>query len=104
VNHFEFHRELTTKSGLLRNLREFCEESNKNYQDYTPLTFTLNLKEKGWESDLYNFLEFFLKYQPAKFFTGKKHIEIKKKYKRVEFDKKGGGAGVNNNASIPLGI
>jgi len=25
VNHFEFHHEITTKSGLLRNLSEYCD-------------------------------------------------------------------------------
>ena len=27
LNHFEYHRELTTKSGMLKNLTEICEEN-----------------------------------------------------------------------------
>ncbi len=31
VNHFEFHREISTKSGLIKNLRQYCEVNKKIY-------------------------------------------------------------------------
>ena len=30
VNHFEFHREISTKSGLVKNLRQYCEVYDLN--------------------------------------------------------------------------
>ena len=68
-------------------MKEFCEENGKDYQDYTPLTFNLNLKDKNWEQDLQCFMDFFLKYQPVKLNTGKRFIEIRKKYKKVDYDR-----------------
>ena len=49
LNHFEFHREITTKSGIIKNLTSFCEYSRMNVFDITPLTFLLNLDDKNCE-------------------------------------------------------
>ena len=35
VNHFEFHREITSKSGLLKNLKEICTENGLNLPNVT---------------------------------------------------------------------
>ena len=47
VNHFEFHREITSKSGLLKNLKEICTENGLNLFDITPITFHINLIDKN---------------------------------------------------------
>ncbi len=39
LNHYEYHRELTTKSGMLKNLTEISEENGRNIFDFVPLTF-----------------------------------------------------------------
>lgn len=40
VNHFEFHREISTKSGLVKNISRFIS----NPFDITPLTYIINLE------------------------------------------------------------
>ncbi|KRX00256.1 hypothetical protein PPERSA_10755 [Pseudocohnilembus persalinus] len=86
-NHFEFNDELTTKSGLLRNLRQYMQKNKDNLKkdlfDVTPISFYLDLNDKNWEQDLQNFLNFYIKYLPRKLDTGKKNIEIKKKQKVI---------------------
>ena len=62
VNHFEFHREITSKSGLLKKLKEICTENGLNLFDITPITFHINLIDKNWEMELQQFLEFFIKF------------------------------------------
>ena len=55
VNHFEFHSELTTKNGLIKNLSRYCSERGLNVFDYTPCTFLLSLKAKYWDAELLRF-------------------------------------------------
>ena len=55
VNHFEGHKEITTKNGLLRNLIGYCELNKLNAFDYTPLTFALGLDSASFASDLEKF-------------------------------------------------
>ena len=52
VNHFEFHREITTKSHLLTNLTQFCDKNGLNVFNLTPPTFLINLNEKIYENTL----------------------------------------------------
>ena len=37
VNHFEFHREISTKIGLIRNLQHYCEVPNYLNIDYSKI-------------------------------------------------------------------
>ncbi len=83
VNHFEFHRELTNKSLLIKNLTTFCEEHKLNIFDITPLTFILDIEERSWEMDSRLFVEFFKRHMPIK------HLQIDKNYKnRIDIRKK----------------
>eukprot|EP00825_Cyclidium_porcatum_P044004 TRINITY_DN6355_c0_g2_i2.p1 TRINITY_DN6355_c0_g2~~TRINITY_DN6355_c0_g2_i2.p1 ORF type:complete len:1019 (+),score=216.06 TRINITY_DN6355_c0_g2_i2:1004-4060(+) len=87
VNHFEFHREITMKSGLIKNLSLIAEDQKKNLFEITPTTFLINFLDNNWEYELQTFLEFFLKYQPKKLQTNKTKIEIKKKFKVISADR-----------------
>ena len=76
VNHFEFHKEITTKNGLIKSLSSYCEvsleflnsllissQANKIYLfDVTPLTFAFDMDdEAGFDIDMQNFTKFFIK-------------------------------------------
>ena len=87
LNHYEYHRELTTKSGMLKNLTEICEDNGRNIFEFVPLTFIINLSDRNWEYDLYNFMEYFCKNNPKPMSNDKKKIEIKKKNKTIFLDK-----------------
>ena len=43
VNHFEFHSELTSKSGLFLNLQTYSEMNKENVFNYLPLTFLIKI-------------------------------------------------------------
>ena len=58
-----------------------------NIFDITPVSFQINLLDRFWDHDLQVFMEFFLKNQPEGLATGKKGIDIKRKYKRIMVDK-----------------
>lgn len=56
-NHFEFHKELTTKSGLLRSLRKHCAQNQLDPFQVTPTAFSLNLDDaKHYQQELATFL------------------------------------------------
>jgi len=42
-NHFEFHKELTTKTGLLKNLKKYSDLRIFNLYAFIPISFQLNL-------------------------------------------------------------
>lgn len=72
---------------MLNNLKSYCDEFFLNVFEITPITFFVSLADRNWESDLQSFLEYFLKYQPVKMYTGKKSIVIKKKFKTIISDR-----------------
>jgi hypothetical protein len=39
VNHFEFHKELTTKNRLLETMKSYFEGQKRNVFEYMPLSF-----------------------------------------------------------------
>lgn len=43
VNHFEFHREISTKSGLVKNISRYVS----NPFEITPLTFIINMENSN---------------------------------------------------------
>lgn len=47
VNHFEFHREITTKNGLIRNLSNYCELNKINLCELTPTTFIFDMDDEA---------------------------------------------------------
>ena len=49
VNFFEGHKEITTKSGLIKNLKTYCETHKINLFDITPVTFNLDLNDESCE-------------------------------------------------------
>ncbi|KRX02454.1 hypothetical protein PPERSA_10071 [Pseudocohnilembus persalinus] len=83
VNHFEGHREITTKSGLIKNFRFFCEANKINIFDITPVTFILDLQDQAAEFQLDKFCQFFLKYQPKKNQT---ESEQKENHKKIIYE------------------
>lgn len=87
VNHFEFHREITMKSGLLKNLQQFSAEIKMNIFEITPTTFLINLLDTNWDYEVQRFLEFFLKYQPKVLQNGKQKLDFKKKMKSIGLDR-----------------
>lgn len=46
-NHFEFHAEITTKDGLLKNMLEYTQRKKLCVFDYVPLTFAIDLDEEA---------------------------------------------------------
>jgi hypothetical protein len=58
-NHFEFHREISNKQFLVRNLVNFCEANKLNAFDITPTTFIIDLSDDLLELNLNAFVKFF---------------------------------------------
>ena len=59
VNHFEFHKEISTKIGLVKNLQLYCELNKISLFDLTPVTFIIDLDDKYVEYDIQEFVKFF---------------------------------------------
>ena len=59
VNHFEFHREISTKIGLIKNLQLYCEFNQIQVFDLTPVTFVIDTEDKNFEYDIQEFVRFF---------------------------------------------
>lgn len=65
-NHFEFHREISNKQYLVRNLVNFCESNKLNAFDITPTTFIIDLSDDLLELSLNAFVKFFNYNMPQK--------------------------------------
>ena len=59
VNHYEFHREISTKDKLLLNLQAYCLENKLNLYDIIPPTFLLDFGSEDIEKDISTFLRYF---------------------------------------------
>ncbi|EAR86536.2 tubulin-tyrosine ligase family protein (macronuclear) [Tetrahymena thermophila SB210] len=64
VNHLEFHKELTCKYTLIKNLKPYCEQNKINMFTLTPLTFLIDLDDENCDSSLKRFAKFFYKHMP----------------------------------------
>lgn len=64
LNHFEGHKEITTKNQLIKNLKIYAETNKINLFDITPITFYLDLCEDSCEFQLNKFCSFFYKNLP----------------------------------------
>ena len=64
VNHFEHHKEITTKSSLIKNLQLFCEQNRLFLFDLTPATFLIDLDYERSENQISYFLNFYNKLFP----------------------------------------
>ncbi|KAL4466032.1 hypothetical protein ABPG74_004269 [Tetrahymena malaccensis] len=88
VNHFEFHAEITTKNGIIKNIGRYCSDRGLNIFDFTPTTFLFSLKEKFWDLDLIRFCDFFYKNLPEPLKTQneykKNFIEIRSKFRQIQ--------------------
>ncbi|KAL4485833.1 hypothetical protein ABPG72_012373 [Tetrahymena utriculariae] len=88
VNHFEFHAEITTKNGIIKNIGRYCSERGLNIFDFTPTTFLFSLKEKFWDLDLIRFCDFFYKNLPEPLKNQneykKNFMEIKSKFRQIQ--------------------
>ncbi|EAS00468.2 tubulin-tyrosine ligase family protein (macronuclear) [Tetrahymena thermophila SB210] len=60
VNHFEFHREITQKDRLIKNISNYSKLNQINQFDITPLTFIFNFDQDSFDSEMEDFLSFFL--------------------------------------------
>lgn len=49
VNHFEGHKEITTKNLLIKNLKIYCETNKINMFSITPVTFVIDLDDDACE-------------------------------------------------------
>ena len=52
VNHFEYHRELSRKSNLFKNLQTFGEIHHENIFNFIPLTFFVEINPEKSQSSL----------------------------------------------------
>jgi len=59
ANHFEFNREIGTKSNLLRNLQAYCERNSLDLFRITPITFILDMYDPYYTTDYQVFLKYF---------------------------------------------
>lgn len=96
VNHFEYHKEISSKTGLIKNLAYYCEQNKMNLFDLTPITFIIDLNKDDSESTLQNFINFYHKNMPAEIQKPenlrKLYLDIPKKnkhyYNHNNYDKK----------------
>lgn len=65
VNHFEFHKEVSSKAGLVKNLAFYCEQNKTNLFDITPITFILDMNKEDFEQTLNSFVGFYHRNMPA---------------------------------------
>lgn len=61
LNHFEFHKELTCKYTLIKNLKLYCESNKINLFSITPLTFLIDLDDENCYQSIRRFCKFFYK-------------------------------------------
>lgn len=64
-NHFEYHRELSNKMRLVRNMINFCESNKLNVFNYVPLTYIIDLSSGEEDMALHNFIKFYNRNLPA---------------------------------------
>ena len=77
VNHFEFHKEISSKAGLIKNLAFYCEQNKMNLFDITPITFILDLNKEDCDTTLQSFINFYYKNMPVEM---QKPENMKKQY------------------------
>ena len=65
VNHFEFHKEISSKAGLIKNLSFYCEQNKMNMFEMTPITFILDLNKDDCEQTLQTFINFYHRNMPS---------------------------------------
>ena len=63
-NHFEYHREISNKQCLIKNLTKFCEANKLNAFDITPTTFIIDFYDDQHELNLNSFVKFFNHHLP----------------------------------------
>ncbi|EAR91279.1 tubulin-tyrosine ligase family protein (macronuclear) [Tetrahymena thermophila SB210] len=85
VNHFEYHHEITTKSNLVKNMKNYCAENKLDVFEYTPITFEINVDSNSFMNEMRTFLQYYMKNLPSHLKTQKDQIEIKKRNGRVQF-------------------
>jgi hypothetical protein len=62
-NHFEFHREISTKNCLIKNLSNYCEMNKITIFDMTPTTFVFDMDDiENFDSDMQRFSKLFIKH------------------------------------------
>ena len=83
LNHFEFHKEISSKASLVKNLAFYCEQNKSNLFDITPITFVLDLNKEECESTVQSFVTFYNKNMPNEMQTPenlkKVYLDIPKK-------------------------
>jgi tubulin monoglycylase TTLL3/8 len=67
VNMFEFHKDITSKIGLVRSFQKYY-----NYQmtvpfNIIPMVFVVNFEERNWDLDIQAFVDYYLANLPEKF-------------------------------------
>lgn len=65
VNHFEGHKELSSKTRLLKNLSNICRREQIYLHDIVPITFIVDYQSDSFESDMEDFLSFFVRASSA---------------------------------------
>ncbi|KAL4455740.1 hypothetical protein ABPG74_003150 [Tetrahymena malaccensis] len=85
VNHFEYHHEITTKSNLVKNMKNYCAENKLDVFEFTPITFEINIDSNSFMNEMKTFLQYYMKNLPSHLKNQKDQIEIKKRNGRVQF-------------------
>lgn len=85
LNHFEFHKEISSKASLIKNLAFFCDQNKMNLFDITPTTFLIDLTKEDCDTSLQNFINFYHKNTPSEIqkpeLQRKLYLDIPKKYR-----------------------
>ncbi|EGR31453.1 tubulin-tyrosine ligase family protein, putative [Ichthyophthirius multifiliis] len=59
VNHFEFHKQITTKNNLIKNLESFAKFNSLYIYDITPLTYCINPESSQFQQVFEEFLNLY---------------------------------------------
>lgn len=60
VNHFEGHREISSKFKLLKNLENICRQKQIFLFDVTPITFVIDYESPSLTNDFDSFISYYL--------------------------------------------
>jgi tubulin monoglycylase TTLL3/8 len=52
VNYFEFHKEITSKIGLVKSLMKHYNFDMTSPFNIIPLVYVINFQERSWEADI----------------------------------------------------
>ncbi|CAD8174119.1 unnamed protein product [Paramecium octaurelia] len=66
INHLEHHNEISNKNKLHANLKSYCLRTNRNMDDFVPVTFIINLDSTTLQNDFKKFVDYFVEIKKDK--------------------------------------